>query len=494
MNKIYVLLIILAFGCVSCGDFLEEDSQTLSYVTNVDDLDELLVGSGYLQNARGTYYIMTWLEVMDDDIQQLVRAEPATSSTFGYLRLFYQWAAYPWDDDYPDKLGGNRAWERLYESIGVANVILNDIERFQGEEGYERVKGEAYFIRAYCYFYLVNIFGHPYDAKTSNEKLGVPIKLTDYVEVKGFARNSVEECYQQILSDLRQAVHYLDGVTPTTTFRAGENAARALLAKTALYMGDWETVVSQCDSILDSPKGLGLIDFNTTALSEYATASSYNAMIRSNSSSEAIFAGGFQTSVLFFSGASASLKENLIISTDLLTLYDENDLRYRPGENSHFFMHHKNGYYASYRGTASSKLTGNSLLFSEVYLNKAEALALLGRESEAISVLQELRKKRMTDAGSINASGESLVKFIREERRRELCFAGQRWFDLRRYGMPSISHDYKIRKNDPWVTYTLQEEDPLYTLPISTVMMNNNVQLEQNASANESERTGSQKL
>ena len=45
MNKIYTLLIILVLGCVSCGDFLEEDSQILSYVTSVEELDELLVGS-----------------------------------------------------------------------------------------------------------------------------------------------------------------------------------------------------------------------------------------------------------------------------------------------------------------------------------------------------------------------------------------------------------------------------------------------------------------
>ncbi|MEI3421654.1 MAG: hypothetical protein V8R91_11735 [Butyricimonas faecihominis] len=104
MNKIYTLLIILVLGCVSCGDFLEEDSQTLSYVTSVEDLDELLVGSGYLQNARGTYYTMTWLEVMDDDTRQNVRSEYSVNhGCFDYLRLFYQWGGYPWDDDYPDR-------------------------------------------------------------------------------------------------------------------------------------------------------------------------------------------------------------------------------------------------------------------------------------------------------------------------------------------------------------------------------------------------------
>lgn len=487
MNKIYTLLIILVLGCVSCGDFLEEDSQTLSYVTSVEDLDELLVGSGYLQNATGTYYIMTWLEVMDDDVRQYVRSEPATTAIFNYLRLFYQWGEYPWDDDYPDRQGGNKAWKRLYESIEVANVILGDIERFEGDEGYERVKGEAYFIRAYCYFYLVNIFGHPYDAGTANEKLGVPIKLTDNVEVKGFSRNTVEECYQQILSDTRQAIYYLKGVTPVTTYRAGENAARALLAKTALYMGDWETVVSQCDSVLDSPKGLGLIDFNTTPLSEYATAGSFNALIRSNASSEAVFAGGFQTSIIFFSSASAtSLRETFVVSPELLALYEGNDLRYKTGQNSYFFLYNSSGYYASYRGSSASKLTGNSLLFSELYLNKSEALALLGRESEAISTLQEVRRKRMTDPGTISATGENLVKFIREERRRELCCTGQRWFDLRRYAVHP-TYPEKARLEHPYYewngseavltkTYVLGEypDDGGWLMPIPSYALESN--------------------
>lgn len=493
MNKIYTLLIILVLGCISCGDFLEEDSQTLSYVTSVEDLDELLVGSGYLQNARGTYYIMTWLDVMDDDVRQYIRSEPSTAATFNYLRLFYRWEEYPWDDDYPDRVGGNRVWKRLYESIEVANVILGDIERFEGDEGYERVKGEAYFIRAYCYFYLVNIFGHPYDAGTANEKLGVPIKLTDNVEVKGFSRNTVEECYQQVLSDARQAIYYLKGVTPATTYRAGENAARALLAKTALYMGDWDAVVSQSDTILNSPKGLALIDFNTTALSTYASASTAN-LIRSDASSEAVFVGGFSTSGIFFTTASAtSLRETFVVSPELLALYDGNDLRYKTGQNSYFYLYNASGYYAHWRGVSSSRFTGNSLSFSELYLNRAEALALLGLESEAISTLQELRRKRMTDPGTISVTGENLVKFIREERRRELCFAGQRWFDLRRYAVhptypekTSMEHSYYEWNGSSAVltkNYVLGEypDDGGWLMPIpSYALESNDGELEDN--------------
>ena len=390
-KKIIILGMLAVF--FSCGDFLEEDSQTLSYVNSIEDLDELLIGGGYLQNSRATYYSFTWLDVMDDDITMSTTGAATTTSTFNYLRNFYQWTEYPYDDDYPTRVGGNTTWSRLYESIEIANLILGDVDRFEEEEAYDRVKGEAYFLRAYCYFYLVNLWGHPYDATTASERLGVPIKLTDYVEDIGFARNTVEECYQQILTDAKEAIRHLKGVTPSTNYRAGENAARALLAKTALYMGDWSTVVAQCDTILSFPKGLSLCDFNTTTLSEYATSSSYNALIRSNSNPEAIFAGGFSTSGTF----QLTQRVTFIVSNELLALYDDNDLRFSSGVNSYFFQY-SNGRYGSYRLSAASRLTNNSLLLSEVYLNMAEALALLGEEAEAIEILQELRQRRMSDA------------------------------------------------------------------------------------------------
>ena len=86
---------------------------------------------------------------------------------------------------------------------------------------------------------------------------------------------------------------------------------------------------------------------------------------------------------------------------------------------------------------------------AEIYLNKAEALAVLGRNGEAISTLQELRKNRFsTTPPGPPAGGEELVKFIRDERRRELCFEGHRWFDLRRYAVNSkYSFTKSIRHN-----------------------------------------------
>ena len=77
---------------------------------------------------------------------------------------------------------------------------------------------------------------------------------------------------------------------------------------------------------------------------------------------------------------------------------------------------------------------------AEVYLNKAEAQAMLD-QSEAINTIKVLMNNRYKD-GIIpvidGLNGKALVDFIREERRRELCLEGHRWFDVRRYAVNSI--------------------------------------------------------
>ena len=64
--------------------------------------------------------------------------------------------------------------------------------------------------------------------------------------------------------------------------------------------------------------------------------------------------------------------------------------------------------------------------------------------------------------------------FIKSERRKELCFEGQRWFDLRRYGMPQIIHRWGEQ------VYTLKQNDPSYTMPIPDAVLIKNKKLEQN--------------
>jgi hypothetical protein len=92
--------------------------------------------------------------------------------------------------------------------------------------------------------------------------------------------------------------------------------------------------------------------------------------------------------------------------------------------------------------TVSTTLVSSGFLLrlSEAILNKAEAQALLGKDADAQATVQTLRAKRFSSANltPVSATGQALADFIRDERRRELCFESQRWFDLRRYAVNSV--------------------------------------------------------
>ena len=174
----------------------------------------------------------------------------------------------------------------------------------------------------------------------------------------------------------------------------------------------------------------------------------------------------------------------------MFSLYDDNDKR-------------KTFWFGSSMGVTSLKkktpdyaegTSGptNVIRISEAYLNRAEAYAHMDNGlGNAQEDLNFLRRHRIVGYEDVHISEpQRLLEEIYLERRKELCFDEIRWFDLRRYGKPSISHRYKAKRNDPWTVFVLQENDPLYVLPISNVVLENNIQLEQNESAFVSDRSG----
>ena len=74
---------------------------------------------------------------------------------------------------------------------------------------------------------------------------------------------------------------------------------------------------------------------------------------------------------------------------------------------------------------------------------------------------------------------DKLFQFYKEERRRELCFEDHRWFDLRRYEMPSLSHVYFVNSGNEQVI-TLNEGDLRYVLLIPKSALERNPRLIQN--------------
>ncbi len=438
--NIWMLFCILTLGC---SDFLEEQSGDLTYASSCADLEELLVGDGYANRVAAPTFTfaatssiyLPGLHVMDDDVEASnSMAEGAT--TLKSLGAFYRWDANPCHDgesEYDDP-----SWIALYRHIGVANAVLDEVEKFSDEleTDVERVKGQAYFLRGFYYFYLVNLYAQPYDSFTASEDLGVPLKDFSYIDDRKWRRATVQQVYDQIVSDLQYAVHYLSGKEMKSYYWASANAARSMLSRVYCYIGKWEQAVAVCDTVMNG--GYALFDAVANALQ---TGTSKQAALLFSGTPEMIFTMGCNARNLVFYFP----QEGFRVSDDLLDLYEDGDYR-----KSLSFYNYA-GYYRPYTPYVQTGTPPNfteigadpyasdvfALRLPEVLLNKAEALVMLDREGEARELLQSLREKRIaaSDVGTVTESGKELMELVRNERRKELVFQGHRWFDLRRYAV-----------------------------------------------------------
>ena len=177
---------------------------------------------------------------------------------------------------------------------------------------------------------------------------------------------------------------------------------------------------------------------------------------------------------LINSFSEGDLRKDRYITREML--YDQ-----KVPENSTFYDNYLP--YGKYKTLNSVPASGGNDYFAlsfrvaEAYLNYAEAAAMSNAEGNAITTMNTLLEKRY-DGGNAPSftglTGDALITKIREERRKELCYEGQRWFDLRRYGMPPIQHKWEGK------VYTLTKNDPSYVLPIPTEALQRNLLLDQN--------------
>ena len=487
--KQYIILGILVFLLGSCDSFLKEYSQDLAYAETVTDLEEVLIGNGYLNRSTG----FSWVHMMDDDLEEAV-----VSSNYTNYENFFIWASYPCMRN--NTVYKDETWVTMYKNISAINVVLSKLKDISDlPEEVERLQGECHFLRGFYYFFLVNTYAKPYVKESASTDLGVPLKTTEYIEDIYFKRNTVAETYSLIKTDLETAARLLKGKKHQRVFQADYNAVQALLSRVYLYLGEYEAALQAADSVL-----LGdytLLDYNefpqvvATPADQYGINDITPVSVLDPSFTETIFTQG--------TGAFAGNKQYLGIangsklsqvnwykaSKELVQIFDKEavggtDLR------PMFFMYVQqkdpsNKHYIQKQTTASETTASSEFLLRlpEILLNKAEALAMLDRGEEAMAVLEELRVKRVVAAEYKPLdvrNGEKLVELIRDERRRELCGEGQRWFDLRRYAVhpkypftKEIIHDHyfydsSIRQVTYVGSYKLDkyETEPAYVIPI----------------------------
>jgi hypothetical protein len=319
-------------------------------------------------------------------------------------------------------------WNSSYSAILRANNIINS--ELNTDE-VKQVKGEAYALRALNYFNLVRLYAKPY---TDDPKsLGVPLVLT-YNPSLLPARNTVEEVYTQILSDLDQAYSLMSEYRGTTYF--SKYAARALAAKVNLYKGEYQNAYDYANDVITNG-GFSLV--TAGGLKGYfAVQDPPTGQVETlfEVASDPVNNLSFDELVNIYAQTypnNGSTYGDLLTTKTLYDQYSATDVRKalittgkrdRPaGEASAFFVN-------KYPNASGNYGLKKVIRLSEVYLIAAEAGARLGK-ADAVTKLNTLMAQR--DPSKVyTSSGTQLVNDVIAERRKELAFEGDRFFDLNR--------------------------------------------------------------
>src|SRR4030095_1716548 len=219
-----LVFIIVVFSLGGCSKEFLEVSPPTSLLTDQalkTETDLLVATRGMYSGMRASTFYGRDVPVFGDLMADITYVSPQNSNRFINQ---YNYS--------PTLTSGTGIWTSAYVVILRANKIIN--APVAASANVNQYKGEAYASRALMYFELMRFFSQPYT--DSPDGLGVSIVLED----NPFSlpdRNTTKEVYNQIISDLNQAIGLLTLFTNSSTFN--KNAAKALLAKVYLTMGDY---------------------------------------------------------------------------------------------------------------------------------------------------------------------------------------------------------------------------------------------------------------
>ena len=304
----------------------------------------------------------------------------------------------------------------------------------------------AYLTRAYLYLELVLRFAKPYEPASAATDPGVPLVLS-YNPTDKPARATVKQVYDQIIADITAAKPLFSSSTVGSqgATRFTLHAAKALEARTRLYMKDWANAKTVADEVISS--GTYNLYTSQVGLSNmWVNDASQETIMRSFFSAPNEL-GNTNSIYLGFIPATGKFAPDFIPSQWVVDKYDNADIR----KNVYFSQ--KNCYIQGldYPNIwLVNKFPGNPALFTgantnyqhsaqifrlaELYLISAEAGAMTGAagEAAALSKLNTLRTARgLTSLPAI--TGTALMNEIKDERFRELAFEGFRLWDLKRW-------------------------------------------------------------
>lgn len=494
MKKIIVSILTFAAVAVSCSDFIEKDArgtQTLeNYFKTAQECE-----SYTNELTQRLLLAKDWYTLLAPRLINETATDDAwmgnTGQDNGAFRPCAQYVVTP------DNMGAmNSIYTAHYYTIQSANIGLERMATSPITDAQKnQYMGESLFVRAYCYYELVNLFG------------GVPLYTTSLGtgDLK-LARSSAAEVYAQIEADLKESAAKLENITASRNGRINKWAAYALLARVSLFQEKWADAKLYSTKVIT--EGPFQLEENFLNIWNVNNHNGVESILEAQSSS--VQDKSLGAALPTFSGARGEDKQNFpsnstadvidgwgwcMPTSDLENAYiSEGDVIRRRstitkwGEAAYgdevlnpthkFSLNdNKSGricrkyYIPIATRRALDKKDGHLPLniplirLAEMYLIRAEANYHLNNAGGAMDDINVIRDR--VDLPLVEGmAGPNLLRKIYKERRLELAFEGLRLFDIRREKDPSTGKpviESLMGANGTFVKYNLSSTDPYET-------------------------------
>lgn len=428
-----ILIILVTFMSISCEDtFLSPDLTTginaENYFSNDTEIE-----AGVLNIYDGVQGVNA-LQITNNDLNHGVQVEfyvtemrtdnTETKSNEGEAAQFEFFDIRSTNGIVADY------YRSYYNVVFRANLVLDNLSNASAAKAVA-YEGEAKFLRAYAYFNLVRLFGDiPYV-----DKLISPLDTQT-----AFTRVATTQIYDLIVADLQTAVANLTDGGPND--RASKAAAEGLLAKVYLTLGRYSEAQTLLESIMDPARGFGLQTnfkdiFYNEGNNEVLFAIGYLPDTRNDSQN-------FSTEWLNAVGRTSGVNYATLDAKTALDTYGGNrtSFSYREDQSQAGkyqvvkYLPDGDANLGIAPTSSDPRSAGNDwivLRYADILLMHVEAIMAGGASttsSNAIASFQQVRARAGITTPVTSITADELLL----ERRVELAFENQRFFDLLRFG------------------------------------------------------------
>ena len=363
-------------------------------------------------------------------------------------------------------------WNTYYKVIFDTNTVINTLSGLERNDEQNTLLGQALALKASSLFNLVRVYALSYVG--NQNELGVP--LPNGIVIGEIERSTVQQVYDQIISDLKASIDLLEGFTRGSKQIIDQSVAYGFLARVYIETQNWEGALENAKL---AREGFVLMSGDDWVTSGFADISNVEWMWGSdiNAETSTIFASFFSHFDARNGGYGGELEGFKLIDRRLYEAIADTDRRKDAFIGAEANEEEFPGLppYTNLKFTDATRFEGDYVYMrsAEMYLMEAEALAKMGYNGGAAQILFELISTRDSEYELSSSTGDALLEEIYLQRRIELWGEGFAWYDMKRLGV-GLDREYEGSNHKDFGKLTFAANSDSFRFQIPEEELNSN--------------------